>query len=458
MTDILDLPGWTVVSSRVDDREYALEAEYNHEPEACSRCGVIGRLYRHGTHATTYRDSPIRGRTVRLLVKVRRYKCRDCGETFRQPLKGIRDDRHMTERCVEFIQQQCLLLTFVHIADTVGCDEKTVRTLAAEHIAHVDGGYLPALPEWLGIDETQIHGKLRLVLTDVGRRKPIEMLAERDKGTLAGWLNRHKDRSMVKGVAIDMWRPYRDTCHLMLPGVPVVVDKFHIVRTANYCMERVRIRLQKAKKAGVRRDWLQSKHILNMRASSLNEKQRFNRDMWLDNEPELAEAYRLKEAFYAIYDMPKERAIVAFDAYAGTVPPSLKADFKVLLTSMKNWRTEILAYFDHPITNAYTEALNGVAKAVNRAGRGYSFDVLRARILFRTPGRKALPGSRYYPVVPHNGPGSAAPSMVVKCMSCGGMYDKRIVSPGHVRPIAGRERFRNFAMLCRPCHKRFHTE
>ena len=67
------------------------------------------------------------------------------------------------------------------------------------------------------------------------------------------------------------------------------------------------------------------------------------------------------------------------------------------------------------------------------------------------------PGSRYYPVVPHNGPGSAAPSMVVKCMSCGGMYDKRIVSPGHIRPIAGRERIRNFAVLCRSCNARFHT-
>jgi transposase len=31
--------------------------------------------------------------------------------------------------------------------------------------------------------------------------------------------------------------------------VPVVVDKFHVVRMANYCMERVRIRLQK-KRAG----------------------------------------------------------------------------------------------------------------------------------------------------------------------------------------------------------------
>jgi transposase len=104
--------------------------------------------------------------------------------------------------------------------------------------------------------------------------------------------------------------------------------------------------------------------------------------MWLDNEPELADAYRLKEAFYGIYEMKKPQALVAYDAFKGSVPAPLKADFKVLLTAMRNWRPEITAYFDHPISNAYTEALNGVAKTINRAGRGYSFEVLRARLLF----------------------------------------------------------------------------
>lgn len=33
------------------------------------------------------------------------------------------------------------------------------------------------------------------------------------------------------------------------------------------------------------------------------------------------------------------------------------------------------------MTNAYTEAMNGLIKIANRAGRGYSFEVLRARML-----------------------------------------------------------------------------
>jgi hypothetical protein len=49
---------------------------------------------------------------------------------------------------------------------------------------------------------------------------------------------------------------------------------------------------------------------------------------------------------------------------------------------VKNWETEIFAYFDHRITNAFTESLNGLARVADRMGRRYSFKVLRAKILY----------------------------------------------------------------------------
>jgi len=65
MTDILDLPDWTLLAKRHDDDEYELEAEYRLLPGACVKCGSVGRLYKHGTKDTTFRDSPIRGHPVR---------------------------------------------------------------------------------------------------------------------------------------------------------------------------------------------------------------------------------------------------------------------------------------------------------------------------------------------------------------------------------------------------------
>jgi len=88
-TDILDLPGWTVLNKRLDAHEYELEAEYTVQPTACQKCGTLDRLYRHGTKDTIYRDSPIRGHATRILARVQRYRCRECGETFLQPLPEL---------------------------------------------------------------------------------------------------------------------------------------------------------------------------------------------------------------------------------------------------------------------------------------------------------------------------------------------------------------------------------
>jgi transposase len=456
MTDILDLEGWTVLGRTQEDGVDVLEAAYGPQPTACPKCGTLDQLYRHGTKETTYTDIPIRGAPAKLRAKVQRYRCRSCGETFLQPLGGILDGRRMTQRCATYIQANCLRDTFVRLAGDVGCDDKTVRTLALEYIAAMEANHRPTMPDWLGLDETQIDGKMRCVVTDVGERRVIDMLPDRDKLTVAGWLHRFKDRSWVKGIAIDMWRPYRDVAHQMFPGRPVVIDKFHVVRTASYCMERVRIRLQKKRKAGERRQWLQSKATLNMRYAKLGEKARFNLDMWLANEPELAAAYRLKEAFYDIYDMPKAQAVAAFDAFPATVPPMLAHDFKVLLTAMKNWRREILAYFDHPITNAYTEALNGVAKTINRQGRGYTFEVLRARLLY---GKGTAEPWRLAAAFPATEQAVKALRQVQdnRCQSCGCELGRAVNDRPHVASLA-RGQTRRQVLVCGACFTHFHTE
>lgn len=131
MTDILQLPGWEVRPPlRIEDGQYIIEADYTRTDETCPKCGVIGRLYRHGTKKVSYRDSPIRGKPVVLEGTVQRYKCRDCGETFVQSPSGVEADRRMTARCVEYIKEQCLRDTFTRMAEHVGCVEGTIRNIA----------------------------------------------------------------------------------------------------------------------------------------------------------------------------------------------------------------------------------------------------------------------------------------------------------------------------------------
>ena len=457
MTDILNLPNWRYLSKHEDGLGTELHVEYTIDPDFCLKCGVVGNLYKHGTTSTTYLDCPMYGRPSRLVAKVRRYKCRDCSGTFLQPLGGIDAARRMTLRALEYIQQQSLRDTFQRVCEHLGCDEKTVRNVANEYIEVKDDGYKPYLPEWIGLDETHLNKIMRAIITDVGARKPVDMLPDRDKPTLRRWFGQFRDRSHVKGLAIDMWAPYRDIAGELFPNLPVVIDKFHVVKMANSSVERTRIRLGKAHGKKVNLAWKRSKALIRMRHRDLSVKQRFNLDMWLDNEPDMAAAYRLKERLFSIYDKPKAEAIADYDSFAGDVPESLKADFHELTRAMKNWRKEILNYFDHPITNAYTESLNGVAKVANRMGRGYSFEVIRARILFndRKPSARQLRAQR----------AAAAPVVeepMTRCAYCEGLFYKNELDGltlDHFRPKDTSAKFdiSNLVVACHNCNTRFFT-
>lgn len=63
---------------------------------------------------------------------------------------------------------------------------------------------------------------------------------------------------------------------------------------------------------------------------------------------------------------------------------------------MYNYYEDIFAYWDSPsrISNAYTECLNGLIKMSNRMGRGYSYEIIRAKKLYAKHARKVSSGIR----------------------------------------------------------------
>lgn len=138
MTDIIQIPGWNATGQYQEGTLLVLQGTYTTQDEACHKCGSIGNLYKHGTKVLRYRDIPFRMAPTVIEGTVQRYRCRDCGETFVQTPNGMDDTRRMTDRCIEFIKQQCIPHTFTHIAELVGCVEGTVRAIAAERFDEFD--------------------------------------------------------------------------------------------------------------------------------------------------------------------------------------------------------------------------------------------------------------------------------------------------------------------------------
>lgn len=431
MANFLYLPDWTVthverIESRVTNRKsYVAAATYGPDMDACPKCGVVGELGKHGAKETEYVDAPVHGKPCIIRVERRRYRCRACGATSLQPLPDMDENRRMTLRCVEYIGDQALRRTFAQIAEDTGIDERSVRRIAADKIAEMDIGRKLVAPRQLGIDEVTVLRNPRAIFTDVDERRVLDLLETRTKPTVARWLQLLPQKEFVQVVTIDMWPPYRDAVRAVLPHAAIVVDKFHIVRMASQALDQIRKSAGHELKVKNRRKLMRSRHLLLRRHGSLNEMQRMDLDGWLKNVPTLHSAYWAKERFYAIWDAgTKDAARAAYQDWVKTLPAELAAAFRPVLTAMGNWDTEIFAYWDHPITNAYTEAANGVLKVINRTGRGYSFGVIRARIL-------TMQGE---------------PAKVFTCDECRGEY-----------PVTLKSRSQRYkGNLCANCH-RIHT-
>lgn len=69
-----------------------------------------------------------------------------------------------------------------------------------------------------------------------------------------------------------------------------------------------------------------------------------------------------------------------------------KAVWSDLVRAVGNWREAIMTYVETviPVTNVFTQS----AKDKNREGRGYSFEVMRARMLSTTEHKKKAPTAK----------------------------------------------------------------
>lgn len=101
-----------------------------------------------------------------------------------------------------------------------------------------------------------------------------------------------------------MWRPYQDPVREALPGVPVVVDKFPVLKIANAPLDDLRKTVGESLPPEKRRSLLRYRHVFLKSVPDLNEFRRKRLDEWGKDFPVLIKAHQAEERFYDIYEAP----------------------------------------------------------------------------------------------------------------------------------------------------------
>jgi len=383
--NILNLAAYEVRKIDSDDHNYHIKAVAIAVPAMCQACGSES-LVGFGRREQLIKDIPSHGKRVGIYIDTRRFQCRSCNKTFYEALPEVDAHHLMTSRLVGWIGKQAIKRTFASIAEEVGITEGSVRNIFRDYINELEQTIRFETPKWMGIDEIHLI-KPRGVITNIQNNTVVELLPNRNKETIIKYLTGLQGKEEIAYVAMDMWLPYRDAVLQVLPDAKIVIDKFHVVKMANEAVERIRKSFKAELTPKVRRTLMHDRYTLLKRESDLTDKEALLLSGWGNNFPTLALAYRLKEDFFKIYDAKtRNDALALFANWEISVTHEVRDAFSDLIRAWRNWQPYILNYFDHPvnqpITNAYTESLNNLIRVMNRLGRGYSFEALRAKILF----------------------------------------------------------------------------
>lgn len=391
MSDILHLKHLHVQAIHDEGERYRIEVAGDIAPTICPACA--NPLYRHGTQRQSFMDTPIQGKRVLLEVERRRYRCRVCGKTLFDPLPDMDGKRFMTARLVKHIEQRCLAKTFAALSRDIGVDSKTIRLIFNDYVARLKATVTFETPRVLGIAELVIIGQGRAIITNVETLSLFDILPNRNKADLQAYFKAMPDKHKVEVVTLNMCSVYRQAVIEQFPGRVIVADRFHVVRKANDALECVRKAVRKPLPNKDHSKLKDDRKLLMLRAHELDDAGRAKVAQWSEQFPLLGDAYRLKELFHSLFQQPdKLAALNAAEAWVNSIPEELEPCFRETTDTLRSWWTEIFRYYDAPVASAYTESINSIAKEIGRMGRGYSLDVVRARLLYNDEARKDAEG------------------------------------------------------------------
>ena len=407
MIDILQLDGVQPIDYRNEDGCIVITVQPSGDHlETCPECG--GRLYKHGQRINHFADTPLQMQPVKIEVVRTRYRCSGCKSMITPQLSFLDEKRRATNRLIQQVRKRCLDRTFTQLAEDTGVVVNTIKNITLDFVAELERDVKFETPTIMGIDELKLMGTYRCVITNLAMNSLYDMLPERTQDTLMPYFAKMPDADKVEWICSDMWRPFKKSFRLHLPNAKLVIDKFHVVRMASAALDTEQKSLQIGMNRYARLNM--KKHLrwlLLRRPNSLTEEQLEVLAQLEKIHPEFKEAYDLKEQFYNIYEATtKDDAIQRFNNWESDIPKHLKS-FRDVAKTVNNNFEDIFTYWDAPVrnTNAYTEGHNGITRVANRMGRGYTFEVLRAKMLYNkvarsittltTPSRSLKPSKGY---------------------------------------------------------------
>ena len=300
---LLEMEGVRIENLEETEREIVLQISLERCAQVCKRCGAETERV-HDYRVRQVRDLELRGKSMRLLYRRRRYVCPDCGKRFAEQNAFVGRYMRFTHRTGEKIMT--LLRRRSSMKDIA--KDTGVSVIGVQRVLKMAPVSKPSrLPEAVAFDEFKGNAggeRFQCIVTDPLGRRVFDILPSRTLETIQDYLRTFPNRGEVKYVVMDMNRNFRDAAKAFLPNAKIIIDRFHVVRYCTEAMENVRRNFQKTLPKAQRKHFKLSRRLLLAHRDRLSEEDRAAVDVMLRFSDRLLQAYALKETFYDFMAAP----------------------------------------------------------------------------------------------------------------------------------------------------------
>lgn len=244
------LPGFAVTQVVDDETIVVVYASAQQATASCPRCQQLAQSI-HSYYSRSPQDLPISGKTVRLVLRVRRFRCQNQGcqqRTFVERCPEVvalhaQRTKRLTARLMHFggeVSSEPAARLLCHLGIVVSSD--TLLRLT-KRTAQEPG----SIPEALGVDDFAFRRghSYGTLLVDLTTHRPVDVLPDRSADTLSRWLRAHPG---VKYLSRDRSPEYARGANEGAPSAQQVVDRWHLLKNLREVLERVLGRVHEALK------------------------------------------------------------------------------------------------------------------------------------------------------------------------------------------------------------------
>jgi transposase len=254
MTLLPKAPGLKLQDVAINTEMVSLSVESTYPSAACPVCGQkTARL--HSRYLRTLADLPWGGRSVRLSLRVRRFRCTDAGcprRIFAERLPSVVEPyARKTTRLHEILELFGFALGGeggTRLLRRLGMKASPSTLLryvrGSPEVAHPQ-------PHAVGIDDWAFRrgGRYGTMIVDLERHEVIDLIEDREAGAVRAWLERHPQ---IRIIARDRGGAYAEAATKGAPQAMQVADRWHLMHNLASALEEFLLHKKKVLREAAR--------------------------------------------------------------------------------------------------------------------------------------------------------------------------------------------------------------